>query len=86
MLQIEKTELHNLIEALPQSEVTAAKRFLEFLISKAACNPAMQAFFNAPEDDEPITDEDLKDIEAGKEAIAQGQTESLDDVMREFGI
>ena len=46
------------------------------------CKPSS----NAPEDDEPVTEEDLKDIEEAEEAIARGETESLDDVMREFGL
>jgi hypothetical protein len=86
MLDTDKTKLHDLVEALPKSEVVAAQRFLEFLINKAARDPVLQAFLDAPEDDEPVTEEDLRDIEQGKRAIARGETESLEDVMREFGI
>ena len=85
MLEATKDRLHELVDALPESEVQAAERALECLISKK-CDPVLQAFLDAPEDDEPITEEDLKDIEEGRKAIAKGETESLDDVMREFGL
>jgi hypothetical protein len=86
MLETDKTVLYDLVDALPKSEVAAAKRFLEFLISKATYDPALRAFLDAPEDDEPITEEDMRDINRGKKAIACGETESLEDVMREFGL
>jgi hypothetical protein len=85
MLDTEKTRLHELVDALPESEVEEAKKFLECLVNKA-CDPVLQAFLDAPEDDEPVTEEDLRDIEEGRKAIAEGKTESLEDVMREFGL
>ncbi|MGA2937981.1 MAG: hypothetical protein ABSF52_12880 [Syntrophobacteraceae bacterium] len=85
MSEATKDRLHELVDALPEREVEAAERALECLISKA-CDPVLQAFLDAPEDDEPLTEEDLKDIEEGRKAVAKGETESLDDVMREFGL
>lgn len=35
MPEVSKAELHELIEALPENEAVAAKRFLEFLLDKA---------------------------------------------------
>lgn len=85
MLEATKDRLHELVDALPENEIEAAKRALECLISKT-CGPVLQAFLDAPEDDEPVTEQDLRDIEEGRKAIAKRETESLDDVMREFGL
>ena len=85
MLNASKEKLHELVDALPESEVEAAKRALECLVNKE-CDPVLQAFLDAPEDDEPVTEEDLKAIEEAEEAIARGETESLEDVLREFGL
>ena len=54
----------------------AANRFLECLAGKA-CDALMQAFPDVPEDDEPVTEEDLRDIEEGRKAVAEGRVESL---------
>jgi hypothetical protein len=35
MLSVPKNELYELIDALPETETLAAKRYLEFLISQA---------------------------------------------------
>lgn len=73
------------MDALPESRFEDAKRALECLVSRE-CDPVLQAFLNAPEDDEPVTEEDLEAIEEAEEAIARGETESLEDVLREFGL
>ncbi len=85
MLDTEKAKLHELVDALPANRFEAAKKALECLVNEA-CNPFLQAFLNAPEDDEPVTEEDLRDIEEGKKAVARGETRPLEDVMREFGL
>jgi len=85
MLNASKEKLHELVDALPESEVEAAKRALECLISKT-CDPVLQAFLDAPEDDEPLTEDELKAIEEGEEAIKRGETEPLENVLREFGL
>ncbi len=43
MLDASKTRLRELVDALPESEVEAAKRFLEFLISRKH-DPVMQEY------------------------------------------
>lgn len=85
VLNTTKTKLHELVDALPESEVHTAGRFLEFLIGTAR-DPLMQALLNAPEDDEPVTEADSKAIEEAEQDIGEGRTKSLDDVMREFGL
>ena len=43
--------LHELIERIPEDEIAAAQRFLEYLTRSAA----FRATLSAPPDDEPIT-------------------------------
>ncbi len=82
MLETERTRLHELVDALPEGKIEAANKYLEALADEAL----LEAFRNAPIDDEPVTEEDLKAIEEAEEAIARGETQSLEEVMREFGI
>jgi len=59
---VTKKELYRLIDALPEEEVEAARRFLEFLITTR--DPAVYTLISAPFDDEPTLKEE--DIEAKK--------------------
>lgn len=44
--------LHDLVDRIPEEELSAAQRFLEYL----AVNPAHRAAWSAPPDDEPVTE------------------------------
>ena len=78
-----KDRLHELIDALPESKVEAANKYLESLVGEDAF---LEALRNAPEDDEPLTADELKAIEEGRKAVARGETPPLEDVRREFGL
>lgn len=52
-----KEELHRLVERLPEGEMRAAQRFLEYLCDFAD-DPFLQTLREAPEDDEPTTPEE----------------------------
>ena len=77
-----RDSLHNLIDRLPEAEVPAAKRFLEYL----ATNPAYRAVQVAPEDDEPVTAADAKAIGRSLDDIKAGRVTTHDEVLREFGL
>ena len=74
-----KEELYRLVDALPERETHAARRFLEYLRDAGRTgvvdgdDPVMRAFMAAPEDDEPLTDEDVAAIEEAKAEIARGE-------------
>ena len=53
-----KDDLHHLIDDLPDAEVHAAGRYIQFLQNSR--DPFMQALMDAPFDDEPQTDEELE--------------------------
>jgi hypothetical protein len=67
-----KEALHALVDELPDDALPAAERYLQSL-REAAVDPVLQAFLNAPEDDEPLTAEDLAAIEEAEAEIARGE-------------
>jgi hypothetical protein len=71
MESIPKEELHDLIEALPETETFAAKRFLEFLL-------------RLREEEEYFSPEDLAEIEEGFAQIRRGEYVTLDDLEKEL--
>ncbi len=62
--------LHRLIDELPEGEVQSAWCLLDSLCAKV--DPVLWAFMNAPEDDEPLTPEEIAAIEEGKADVARG--------------
>ena len=68
----DKTTLHQLVEALPESELVAAERFLAYLRDMA--DPVRRALLTAPWDDEPETDEERQAVQEAHEELAQGKT------------
>jgi hypothetical protein len=71
-----------LIDWVPEGELTAAQRFLEYLAS----NPAYRAALAAPPDDEPVTSDDAEDIVKAREDVRAGRAVSHYDVLRDFGL
>lgn len=80
---ITKENLYRLIDQLPNSELDAARRYLEYL--RDTSDPVLRAFLNAPEDDEETTDEDMQAIEEAMEDVRSGDVVPLDEVKRDLG-
>lgn len=81
-----KQELYHLVDSLPLKEIAAAKRFLEFLLSKKdEDDPVFSAFLDAPEVDEPLDSLDAADLRESIREIARGETRSWDEVKKELG-
>jgi hypothetical protein len=74
--------LHDLVDRIPEEELPAAERFLEYL----AVSPAYRAAFFAPPDDEPVTDADLAAIARARDEVRAGKVISHDEILREFGL
>lgn len=74
--------LHTLVDELPEPELPAAKRFLEYL--RQAADPLRLALDSAPVDDEPLTDDDVAAIREGFADREQGETVSHEEVKRLF--
>jgi hypothetical protein len=74
--------LHDLVDRIPEEELPAAKRFLEYL----AVSPAYRAALSAALDDEPVTEADATAIARAREDIRAGKVISHDEILREFGL
>lgn len=79
-----KQELHRIVDELPGSVLPEAKRRLESL--RAADDPVLQAILRAPVDDEPETEEERAATREARDALARGETFTLDEVRRELGL
>lgn len=76
-----KERLHALVEDLPENEVHAALRFLEYL-RDLEHSPLMKTLREAPPDDEPVTKEDLAALAEAWEDVKQGRVVSHEEVRR----
>jgi hypothetical protein len=74
--------LHDLIDRIPEEELPAAKRFLEYLV----VSPAYRAALSAPPDDEPVTEADAAAIARTSHEVRAGIVISHDEILREFGV
>lgn len=76
-------KLHHLIEELPEAELHAALRFLEYLCqTNTRADPVLQALLAAPPDDEPLSQEEIAESDAAWEAYVTGRDrgQRLDEV------
>jgi hypothetical protein len=73
-----KTRLHRLVDRLPEAEVQAAERCLEYLTEQA--DPLVTALSNAAEVDEPLIDDDRAALEEGRLALDVDDTVSDDEL------
>ena len=79
-----RTHLHELVDGLPESEVGAAERFLEYL--NVARDPLLRALASAPIDDETESDEELTAVAEGRAALRNGEIVSDQELRRQLGI
>ena len=77
-----RDSLHDLVDRIPENELLAARRFLEYL----TVSPALRAAQMAPVDDEEVTAGDEQAIARAKADIEAGRVSSHDDVLKEFGL
>jgi len=90
-----KAELHNLIDGLSEYQANKLKKVVnlfitEFMSVDRENNDNNQAFLktlmNAPEDDEPLSSDDLAAIAEAEEDIKAGRVRPLSDVAKELGL
>lgn len=74
--------LHDLVDRIPEEDLPAAKRYLEYLV---IC-PAYRAALLAALDDEPVTEGDATAISQAREDVRTGKVVPHDEVLREFGL
>jgi predicted transcriptional regulator len=77
---VTKAELHRIVDELDDVELVAAAR----LLARLREDPFMAALEAAPDDDEPLTDEDREAIARGLEEHRTGKTVPWEEVRREL--
>ena len=77
-----RDKLHALIERIPEEELPAAARFLEYLTAGRAWRAAV----TAEVDDESVTEADIAAITEASRQVRTGEVVSHDEVLREFGL
>ena len=77
-----KDDLHHLIDDLPDSEVQAAARYIQYLQSNR--DPFVQALLDAPLDDEPETVEERKIADEAWQEYLDGKARPLAEVREEL--
>lgn len=63
-----RARLHELVDALPDASVKSAARYLE-----RATDPMIAVLDAAPWDDEPLSAEELRQVQESERAIAAGE-------------
>jgi hypothetical protein len=77
-----KEKLHQAIDDLSELE---AEEMLELIARRRERDPMIAAFEDAPEDDEPFTNEDAAAADEAWESYKRGEGIPLDEIRREFG-
>ncbi|MBI4505785.1 MAG: hypothetical protein HY691_09645 [Chloroflexi bacterium] len=78
-----REHLHRLVDELPDGELHAAARFLEYLHDLGS-DPLMRLLDEAPEDDEPLTPEEEAALAEGEEAYRRGDYRPWEAVREEL--
>ena len=76
-----RDDLHQLLDTIPDHELTTAATALEPLV-----DPALWSLLTAPIDDEPETEEERTAIAEADEDIRQGRLIAHEDIKPEFGL
>ncbi len=80
--------LHHLVDRLPEGELRAARRFLEFLVAdRTDDDPLLQALEAASDDDEELSAEEEAKMSAAYDRFARGEGRyfSNDEMARRLG-
>jgi hypothetical protein len=77
----DRARLHQLVDALPARDLDTADHVLRGLLALGG-DPALNALLDAPEDDEPTTEEDILAEAAAGADIAAGRVYSHEEVKR----
>ncbi|MGI5843292.1 MAG: hypothetical protein ACOX9B_03820 [Candidatus Xenobium sp.] len=72
------SDLHRLVDQVPRHSLHLIARLVEAVLSEE--DPVTRALDNAPEDDEPITKEDLRDLDEAMGAAREGDLVSDEDL------
>lgn len=78
-MSIPKELLHQLVEELPESDITSAERYLSYLIAKSK-RRFIEALNNAPEDDEALSEQEKTAFESFIKSLETTKTLTFSDL------
>ncbi|MBI4213799.1 MAG: hypothetical protein HY534_05750 [Chloroflexi bacterium] len=81
-----KERLHQLVDNLPEGQVTEAAERALMQLQKMANDPVLRALLTAPLDDEPETDEERALVAEGLADLHRGDVLSDEELRRELGL
>jgi hypothetical protein len=79
-----KDDLHRLVDTLPEQELHAALRYMEYL-HDVGSDELVGALLEAPEDDEPITTEEAEGADEAWQEYLRGEARPWEEVRKELG-
>lgn len=77
----ERQQAHALLERLAPSQISAVVHLLEVM-----ADPVAHSLANAPVDDEPVTEEEAREIAAARASLDRGEGIPHKEVLAEFGL
>ncbi len=77
----EKQHAHELIDRMAPGQVSAVVGLLEIIL-----DPLARTLASAPYDDEPVSKEEAREVEASKAALARGEGIPHEKLLSEFGL
>jgi len=77
----ERQHAHELIDRMAPGQVSAVVNLLEIIL-----DPLARKLASAPYDDESASQEEARDVEASKAALARGEGVPHEKVLAEFGL
>ena len=80
----DRSRLLQLAERLPDDEIQAATRYLEFLTSRG--DPYLGYLISVPEEEETLSEEGQRLLDEGWEDIEAGRLVGSDEAKRELGL
>ncbi len=80
-----KKRLRKKIETINEFQAMEALDFIEYVEQKRI-KEFEESLKNAPEDDEPLSDEELESIKEAEEDIKAGRTYNVDEIWKRLGL
>ena len=77
----EKQHAHELIDRIATGQVSAVIGLSEIIL-----DPFARTLASAPYDDEPVSEEEAREVEAAKASLARGEGVPHEKVLAEFGL
>jgi len=72
---------HELIERMAPGQISAVVSLLEIML-----DPLARTLANAPFDDEPVGEDEARQVAASRDALARGEAIPNQDILADFGI